>query len=248
MTDEIKYGKPPIVEVVCEFRFVPGQPWDAAIPGLVYSRVSQTFPKRKTLRNLQSELIPAEGGIRQHVELTERAQFLRDDEKAFLQIGPDFLAVNHLAPYPTWDKFVPLISEAYDGYRTVTKPSGLKRIGLRYINRIVFPGDSLEFSDYLKFYPFTGPELPQNIHNFVVGVQSSYEQKDVLRVQLSSADPDESGRVTMLLDLDYFLARPESVGLEQGLDWVNRAHDRVLSVFEACLTERTRQMFDPLKG
>ena len=46
VTTEFKYRKSPIVEVVCEFRFLPGEPWDAAIPGLVYSKLADVFPKR----------------------------------------------------------------------------------------------------------------------------------------------------------------------------------------------------------
>src|SRR5713101_3573413 len=103
VNQDIKYRKPPIVEVVCELRFVPGAPWDATIPGLIYVKLADIFPKRGTLRALQSEISPAEGGLRHHVEVAERAQFLQEDEKAFAQIAPDFLAVNQLAPYPTWE-------------------------------------------------------------------------------------------------------------------------------------------------
>lgn len=36
---EIKYGNPPIVEVVAEFRFIPSEPWDLTVPGLVYDHL-----------------------------------------------------------------------------------------------------------------------------------------------------------------------------------------------------------------
>ena len=64
-------------------------------------------------------------------------------EKAYAQLGPDFLAVNHLAPYPGWEAFVPLIRQAFLAYRDKAHPSGLRGMGLRYINRIVFPSPSM---------------------------------------------------------------------------------------------------------
>ncbi len=249
MLKEIKYGKPPIVEVVCEFRFVPGEPWDGTIPGLVYGKLQDAFPKRRTLRSVQSEVGPAEGGVVQQVQLVERVQLLRDDEKAFVQVGPDFLAINHLAPYPTWEGFRPLIVQAFQAYRDVSRPAGLQRIGLRYINRILFPTLPIEFKDFSRFYPFSGPDLPQTVHSFVVGIQSPFEdERDGLRLQMSSTDPDEAKRLSALLDLDYFLARPQAVGLDECLDWVGRAHDHVLETFEACLTDRLRGMFEPIEG
>jgi len=249
MLEEIKYHKPPIVEVVCEFRFVPGDPWDAATPGLVYAELQTVFPLRKTLRILQSAVSPAEDGIQQQVLVVERAQFLREDEKAFTQVGPNLLAVNHLEPYPTWETFRPLIQHAYSAYREVTGPVGLQRIGLRYINRLEFPAQPVEFSDFLNFYPFTGPDLPQMVHAFDLRVQSAFEsERDILRLHLSSLETGESGRPTALLDLDYFLAHPQAIELEAAFDWVNQAHDQIQVVFEACVTDALRATFEPVES
>lgn len=248
MLNEIKYIKPPIVEVVCEFRFVPGAPWDSAIPGLVYAQLRNDFPKRRMLRSLESQVSPSEGGIQQQIHLAERVQFLREDEKAFVQIGPDFLAINHLAPYPSWEGFRPLIQQAFNAYREVAKPAGLRRIGLRYINRIEFPTKPVHFGEFLNFYPHTGSVLPGGIGDFSLSVVSPFEQeRDALRLQVNCAATGETDLLAALLDLDYFLARPQASTLEEALGWVDLAHDHVLTTFETCLTEHSRAMFEPEK-
>jgi uncharacterized protein (TIGR04255 family) len=249
MLNEIKYAKPPIVEVVCEFRFVPGAPWDSAIPGLVYAHLRGDFPKRRMFRSLESQVSPSEGGIQQQIHLAERVQFLREDEKAFVQVGPDFLAINHLAPYPSWEGVRPLIQQAFNAYREVAKPTGLRRIGLRYINRIEFPTKPVHFSEFLNFYPHTGAVLPGGIADFVFGVVSPFEQeRDALRLQLNCAEMSGVDLLAALLDLDYFLARSQAITMDEALGWVDVAHDHVLTTFEACLTERSRAMFEPEKN
>ena len=241
---EIKYGNPPIVEVVAEFRFVPSEPWDLTVPGLVYDRVREQFPRKRLLKVLEGEAAAEASGIRQEFRLTDRMQFLREDEKAFAQVGPDLLAVNHLAPYPTWEGFAPLIQDALGVYVAVAQPRGYRRIGLRYVNRIAIPTNPVELADYLNFRPFVGPGLPQRMSGFILGVQSPYDDgRDILRLQLTTDEPGVPDSVIVLLDMDYFVTQPEAVPLQQALDWIETAHSRVQEAFEACITDRLRALF-----
>jgi uncharacterized protein (TIGR04255 family) len=240
----IKYGNPPIVEVVVEFRFVPAELWDLTVPGLVYDRLRGQFPRKRLLKVLESEAAAESAGIRQEFRLADRMQFLREDEKGFVQVGPDLLAVNHLAPYPTWEGFVPLVHDALVAYIGIARPKGLRRIGLRYVNRIVIPANPVELADYLNFRPFIGPGLPQRMSGFILGVQTPYDDgRDILRLQLTTDEPGALDSVVVLLDMDYFMARPEAVLLSKALEWIATAHSRVQEAFEACINDRLRTLF-----
>ena len=243
-----KYRNPPIVEALCEFRFDPGDPWDLAVPGLVYEELGGAggrFPKRRQAANLEVELTLTDSGAQQQVARSERMQFLRGDEKVLVQIGPNLLAVNHLKPYSSWQEFFSLVRDGFETYNKVTKPKGVKRIGVRYINRVEIPEPSIRLEDFLEFRPYMGSNLRQEIAGpFVVGVHIPYEDgRDVLRLQLSSVRKDTPG-MALMLDLDYFLAQPGGVPLGGVLEWNDVAHGRVEEVFEACITDRLRQLFD----
>lgn len=241
---EIKYGNPPIVEVVAEFRFVPSEPWDLTVPGLVYDRLREQFPRRRVSKVLEAETSAETAGIHQALRLEDRMQFAREDEKAIVQVGPDLLVVNHLAPYSTWKEFVPLIRQGFESYQAVTRSKGLRRIGLRYINRIEVLGSSIELSDYLNFRPHLGPALPQLVSGFVLGIQSAFDDgRDLLRLQLNSTEPDTPDSIAAILDLDYFLAQPAGVPLHAAFDWLEAAHLRIQGVFEGCLTDKLRSLF-----
>lgn len=242
---DIKYTRPPVIEVVAEFRFVPSAPWDLTVPGLVYERLRGQFPHKRLLKVLEGEAAAEATGFRQEFRLADRMQFLREDEKAFVQVGPDLLAVNHLAPYPTWEGFRPLIQDALQAYMAVAQPKGLRRIGLRYINRIVIPANPVELADYLNFRPFLGAGLPQRIGDFILGLQSPCgDGRDILRLQLTTDEPATPDSVALFLDLDYFMAHPEAVPLHAVLDWIEIAHLRVQEAFEACITDRLRALFN----
>ncbi len=241
---EIRYSNPPIVEVVAEFRFIPLEPWDLTVPGLVYDRLRAQFPRKRLLKVLEGEAAAEAAGIRQEFRLTDRMQFLREDEKAFVQVGPDLLAVNHLAPYPTWEGFVPLVQDALRAYVVVVQPKGFRRIGLRYINQLEIPGETVDLDQYLNFRPFVGSGLPQFWHGFILGIEVPFdEERDMLRLQLTTIESRAAGITSLLLDMDYYLARTEGVVLDTAFDWLEHAHTRVQGVFEGCLTDKLRSLF-----
>jgi uncharacterized protein (TIGR04255 family) len=240
-----RYKNAPIVEAVCEFRFDSTGNWDQTIPGLIFSHLDKQFPKRRTVSVVESTIQGTPEGVQSQLRREERVQFLRDDERAFVQVGQHLLAINHLQPYPTWHEYRPLIEAALNVYREVASPTGIQRIGLRYINRIKFPHPRVDIENYFNFYPFIGEKLPTDYTSFVCGVQFPFENlRDVLRLQVASVqdNPDISAEVA--LDLDYFLAKPREVAIDSVFTWLDKAHSRVDDVFEGCLTDALRELFE----
>lgn len=243
-----RYGNAPVVEALCEFQFVPSVPWDLTFPGLVYDRLRAQFPKRRQAKTFEVDLSTEAQGVQQKVVTTDRVQFVREDEKALVQLGQDLLAVNHLRPYPTWDEFKPLIQMAFEKYCEVAEPKGIQRLAVRYINRFEFPADRLNLEDYLEFRPYLGPQLPQDIGPFVLATQVPYQGgDDVLRLRLSSAESPKAGVTALLLDLEYSTAPTSQVPLSSASEWIQAAHDRIEQVFEATVTPKLRATFGEAK-
>ncbi len=244
-----KYKNSPIIEALCEFRFEPGQPWDLTIPGLLYEKIRQRFPLRRQANQFRVSFGPGQEPAQAESQSTGRMQFFREDEKALVQVDRDLLVVNHLKPYPTWQHFLPLIREAFDAYRQVAEPSSVRRIGLRYINRIEIPGPRIELGDYFCFTPRLGPDVPKDFASFIVGIQVPYQNsRDTLRLQATTAAAQPPDTVAIMLDLDYFLAQPTQASLETVFEWLEVAHGHTEEVFEACITERLRETFKEVTG
>lgn len=240
-----KYKNPPIVEALCEFRFDAGTPWDLTIPGLVYERLRHEFSKRRRVTTFEESISSGPGGIEREIRAIDRMQFLRDDEKALIQVGQNLLAVNHLKPYPTWREFLPLIRKGFNAYLEVANPKNIQRIGLRYINRIEIPGQRINLEDYFEFRPFVGSKLPQDFGSFILGIVVPYENlRDNLILKMEKLAIETSERIVIMLDLDYFLARSGQVLPDMVFEWVEVAHNHVEEAFEASITDRLRQMFE----
>lgn len=234
-----RYENSPIIEALCEFRFESRTSWDLAIPGLIYSELRDTFPKRRTVASpvmLDANTVRA---------TSEYIQFVREDEIALVQIGQDVLTINHLRPYSTWDQFAPMIMHAFNVYREVAQPKALQHVALRYINHIEIPGTGVDLEKYLQFYPFLGPRLPRTVNAFIVGAQIPFnDERDALRLQLTSTAGTTPTTAAFLLDLNYSLVESDAVSLHHVSDWIDSAHLRIEDAFEACLTDKLRTIFE----
>lgn len=243
-----KYANPPIIEAVCEFRLTSDSKWDLTIPGLVYEKVSKEFPNKEERLIQKIEATHSPQGKKEQISREERILFLTNDRKTFIQIGSHLLAINCLRPYPTWNGFKPKIENGFNTLANIVDIKGLQRIGLRYINRIEIPGPSVNLDDYFGFRPFIGRNLPQVMENFIVGCKfPSSDEQDICRVQLTNATPEKPGNSAFLLDLDYFLSRPQAVSPDKALEWVQMAHQQVENIFEGCITDHLREVFQEVK-
>ncbi len=243
-----QYANPPLVEAICEFQFLPGSPWDATVLGLVYERVKGEFPQKAQLPpplfNLTIGASPQAGAAP-----ASRMQFRRADNSALLQVGPDSLTVNHLSPYGGWPRFLAMIESALSAYREVAAPQGLKRLALRYINRICVPAalvnaQGVPLSDYVLTYPNVPGQESAVFSQWAQRVEILGEGAPRLVLQSGTAQSSQEFPIVILLDLEVSPADGQTVLLTEAANWLVQAHTRVEVMFEACLGPKARALFE----
>jgi len=217
------------------------------VPGLLYERLKESFPQKEQRMIQEVELTQGPEGLQQQIRTNERLLFFTEDRKMLAQVGTRLLVVNALKPYPHWEGFKPRIVMAWKSLQASVEVQGLERIGLRYINHIELPAQGGELAEYFEFYPSVGQRLPQQMVSFLAGVEFSYaDDRDHCRVQVAPI-PGSGGKSLFMLDIDYFLAQPRAVEVVDALPWVEEAHNRVEEVFEGCITDKLRKMFEEVK-
>jgi uncharacterized protein (TIGR04255 family) len=241
------YRNAPLAEAVCEFRFLPGEPWDITFFGLLYEKVKPEYEIREKVTQIQSGGSPGPAGTFSMVfGSQETLRVSRPDRSSFIQVSPNILSVHHVPPYPGWAGFVRLIRFAFDAYIETAKPKAFERIGLRCINHIRIPGASVELADYFDFYPFVGPNLPKDHFDIICGMSTSFDEaQSILRIILRTIpSADESSVLPFMLDLDYFVQTPGRVGLADVTKWLEVAHTRMKGGFEGAIKDRLRAIFN----
>lgn len=244
------YKNPPIEEALCEFRFAPGQNWDLTIPGKLHTELGDDY----TGRPQEQKVIEVElkGGGDEPVRYGEKlsmVQLVTEDGKRIVGVGPAVLSVHMLRPYQYvpeqggWSEFRLRIEKALNVYWKVAQPKGVKRIGMRYINKIVVPQDRVQIGNYIKCALPVVDGLPDHQNSTMSRVDYSYE--DGVRLVLSHESINEaSNQVGLLLDLDLIWENTESVAREEAMLKVDDLRTRERNAFETVITNESRRLFN----
>lgn len=249
-----RYRNPPIDEAVCEFHFGPGPDWDLTIPGKLHSVLASEYdgkPSSQQSIDVGVEIKKDEpSNLRYGQRLSKVLLFTQDQTRA-VGVGPDVLSVHMLRPYQRseppeeggWDEFRPRIATALKAYWEVAKPAGVRRISVRYINRIVIPEPTVRIEHYLRSAVPLVPGLPEAVNNFMS--RTDYRCEDGAHLVLAHGTfTPPSGDIGFLLDIDVYWESAGLLSREEALAKTDRLRDLERDAFEAVITDAARELFD----
>jgi uncharacterized protein (TIGR04255 family) len=173
-------------------------------------------------------------------------QFLAEDERQLVQIRAQGFSFNRLAPYSSLDDYLPEIERTWKRFVEVTKSVQVRKVGARYINRILLPMPEghLELADYLQVCP----QLPDEENLTFVGFLNHHSAVEAgtnnqVNIILTSQRSD-GGRLPLILDIETF-----HVGPSNPEDWT-QIQSRIASlrslknrVFKNTLTDKCLNLF-----
>lgn len=242
-----QYRKPPILEATFECHFEPSESWSLASPASLFEHLKTDYPAEPTIISAGNlEVIAQEGaGLPSFRVLpqAQRYQFASLDGLHLVRIGQQLLSVHVLAPYPGWLAFRARIVQALQAYIEITKPIGVGRVSLRYVNQINLGKEPAELSDYFRI-PFEPPEgLDFTVSSFFLRFEAIRPDRRKL-IQSFASLPGET--VAVILDLD--LIREQFNGhadFDQSImHEVDSLREIEQEAFEALITDKLRETFD----
>jgi uncharacterized protein (TIGR04255 family) len=243
--DKKQFPNPPLVEAVCEIRFDSNNPWDAALPGFLYQKIKSKFPERDTVREGYVEFsLNTKGGEKPEIAHSENElpRFLNSEKNVFVILRKNTLSIHNLKPYIGWKKFLPIIMSVIKAYNEVTKSSKIKRIGLRYVDKIIFENKKyIKLSEYFNFRPQFSEEIAQE--EKIVAVQAGIivnEGSGLVKIRLNNIAEKETDKI-FLLDVDYF--KEGDIQQAKIKTWLAKAHEKLEKIFLGSLTEKTIEKF-----
>ena len=240
-----QYSSPPVVEVVCEFRFSEKTEWNDTLADRFHEAVRETFPERDQIVEHQFEFEVTPDKSQSKNGKRERPVFLTPDRRMFIQFGERIVSIHCLKPYPSWEKFLPIIEKVYRTLSEVTDIKGVDRVGLLYVDKIEIPGTAIDLTEYFGFRPVIKGYKPESFVNFLVGVDLPFAgQRDLCRLQLTRAVAEREGYSAFLLTTDYFLRNQQGILPDEVLTWLEEAHATIKKIFLNCITGKLEKIFN----
>lgn len=243
MPECASYFKAPITEALIDIRVT--LPNETTVADLARVDIGEEigYPHRRNRFAFEGQIAfgdQVETATRQtHVGY----DFWSSDERQIVQVRQDGFTFSRLAPYDCWETFRKEAHRLWEFYRAMAEPVNVTRIAVRYINRLDLPLPMGDFKDYLRTVPEVSPDLPQELNGYLM--QLVIPQEDIgAFVLLNEAllPPSDPGTVSVLLDIDLFRELETSIEEEELWSLLDQFRVRKNKVFEACITERTREL------
>ena len=237
-----RYKNPPVVEALCEIYFDESK-WDGTLPGLFFERIRESYPKKREWRQIRVSVSKETTETR--VQPGERRiQFLKEDGSRLIQIEKNLLVINQLKPYPSFEDWKPVVHKMLKHYSEIAQPKGIKRMGVRYINRIIIPAVKFKMEDYFSLYPEVPESLGAMHRKFMMRLEIPAQHKaHRLMVTFGTAPPELPETSAEMLDIYDIFASPKPFPTEDIDKHVIEAHENIERAFENSITSKARELF-----
>lgn len=199
----------PIVEAVIDIQAIVEVPWEEA------SIRARLEPELAGYDFLDSQKVfhhEVKYSPGQHPEIRlqdlglKGLRFRSSDQHYIAQFNRNGFVLSRLKPYESWEKLTREAMRLWTLFLKVSHANELRRLGVRFINRIVLPRHELRFEDYIKPAPEPPRELDLPflafVHHDTLAVPGYPYAINVIRtIQPGTTDSEESA---LLLDIDVF--------------------------------------------
>jgi uncharacterized protein (TIGR04255 family) len=170
--------------------------------------------------------------------------FRSSDGKHIQQARTNGFTMSRLAPYPRWEEFRSEARRLWDIYRAIAHPTKVVRVAVRYINRIDIPLPLSDFGEYLRTVPQVSTHLPQGLNSYFMQLVIPLDDiKSQAIINETIIDPARANVVSVVLDIDIFRS-DDLPSSEEGIwGFIEHLRDVKDNVFEACITDKARELF-----
>lgn len=242
----MNYPNPPIREAVFDIRVEPINIDDEKGVKEFRKNVKNNFPDEKILHKYigMFEFSPDGPKDSQSTRTLAGKIFLTKDETRQIQIRSDGLTLNVLKPYEKWEVHFEQFFKLWQLYQKLFKPKKIERIATRFINKIEIPFPVKDFDEYITIAPKIPTGLPQAYLSFFVQLEVPFDDVNGRMARITETiEAEVDSKLPLIIDVDVF-----QIGNLDNTTENIRANFIELrkaknSIFESCITDKTREMF-----
>jgi len=261
------FANPPLVELVAELRWVPGQaspsssqsgPVTIQFPMAFAEEAFENFRRSIAQKGFTSSerLVPI-GFPALPFAVVQRFRKLSNQENYAYQVGLGVFSANALPPYRDWDSFRPIVREGVETLLAARHVSDRANVSviLRYLD--VFTDEFTEGRKSVEFLndilginltlPATLTELALNLRELQAGLQLSFKIKEGLSMNIGIQEGGVGAKTGIVMSTEVFTVQPVTPQVDDIMRNFETAHSYIRGTF-LVLTTKIRDKMNPAEG
>lgn len=239
------YPKAPIVEAALEVRYGVTIPDD-----LVEKAHRRLVDEYKKSEELTEVVVTIATGDQPPPPPPRRPKMFRlttEDGSAIAMLSSNNVILSRLAPYADWSDFEARARRLWGHWTKAVGRKPIARLGLRYINRIDIPlsdGTVIQPEDWISARYEAPPVFLRGIGAMNGFMGGKLDEEYDARIGTALTDSPILRHLGLALDID--VSRQLATPTTDNDMWrmFNEMRDRKNAIFEACITDRTRALFE----
>lgn len=241
-----RYKRPPITEAVIECRFAT--PMNLERLQKLKDGLSATYSVLEEVHQIQFQMTIGKGKPSVNDDLLGYRMFSMAST-GVITITLSAVSYARLAPYGGWDSFSSEFMNTFERMKALLGHQPLMRIGMRYINRLDIPVEQesslVRIENYLTIHPeYPGKDLPPLTTWTMQSVFHLTQVGCYAAVTVASVASPVPQRTSFLLDVDISRETNVPQNDREIRELLALMRDEKNRVFEACITDATRRLFD----
>ncbi len=238
------YKRPPITEAVIDVQY--NGTLSEVDAKKIIAKLAKEYPQ--TIDGREVEVTINESKVTSSDVKWNNFRLLGKDGADLVIVSKGGISTNRLAPYLGWEQLEERARNNYVLFRATMGVLPIKRVGVRFINRIDIPikmGSEFQVNAIFRTYP----QIPAEVAQKVVSYGERYElllEGPSFRAILTTGttSPVIADHTSFLLDIDVI--RLDDIPSKPDEFWalIGTMRKYKNAIFEACVTDELRERFD----
>lgn len=243
-----QYKKSPITEVLIDIQVDLPEKDNLSLLKSIQEEVKDSYPELKIKTEWKASFKVQDNKPNFASEASGNSigyMFSSSNLKKMIQTTLYGYTFNMLQAYPEWNSFKQDAKSGWDIYKKAVKPLRIKRIALKYINKINIISSSIDLKEYFLTTPEIASSLPQGMTEFFMRLVMPDENQNVAIITqtVDKSKPVENN-LPIIFDIDVFKIVNLEKDNQEIWDILDNLHKYAVKILEESLTEKTKQLFN----
>jgi len=239
----IKYENNYLIEVVFRIDFSPIFQISEKKPSNFQESIRKEFPNflDKTIIEVKSTFI--ENKKIDEENLFPEYNFVSENKKEVVKLTQKYLLIL-VKKYSDFNTYKKMVMDIYCTFQKIYQPIVINRLGLRYINKIVFEkGNPIEWNDYINpvlIHHIDFVENKKEISRVMTNLCLNKDYYNML-INFGISNPDYPSRVSKreyILDYDCYTTTCKENEVEE---MIINFNNEIKTIFELSINDRLRK-------